>query len=267
MTVPECLDGSLDLELHFMRTDIFRNGLKVTFLTLMAISSSSAQESARVAETIQQQLSPQLRSYLNARVTEFEQIPAERKMLLNKLAVYVQKRIQAEQPARLTFICTHNSRRSQISQVWAMTAARYYGLKGVEAYSGGTETTAFNPRAVAALQRAGIDITRTEDNESTNAGTNPRYKVKLPETGHDLLVCYSKVYDEVPNPKKDFCAVMCCSQADMNCPVVSGCSLRVALPYEDPKVSDNQPQEATTYDERCEQICSEMMYLFSQVVH
>ncbi|MCK4776283.1 MAG: protein-tyrosine-phosphatase, partial [Candidatus Krumholzibacteria bacterium] len=64
---------------------------------------------------------------------------------------------------------------------------------------------------------------------------------------------------------EDFCAVMTCSQADKNCPVVVGASMRVAIPYDDPKAFDGTDQEAANYDERCRQISREMLYLFSAV--
>jgi arsenate reductase len=233
-----------------------------TVLAVLVISVAMAGDSQQK----QTNLSPPLRSYLGTRTKEFDQIPAERKTQLKTLALYVQKRIQVSQPARLTFICTHNSRRSHISQIWAVAAARYYGVDSVEAFSGGTEATAFNPRAVAALRRAGLNIAKIEGGDNIKDAKNARYEVRFLDAG-DPLICYSKVYDEVPNPKQDFCAVMCCSQADMNCPTVKGSSLRVALPYEDPKVADNLPEEAMTYDARCQEICREMAYLFSQVEH
>jgi arsenate reductase (thioredoxin) len=203
---------------------------------------------------------PELGKYLEARAGEFEQIPAERKTQLKKLALYVSSRSKANQPCRITFICTHNSRRSHMSQIWASTAASYYGVEHVETFSGGTEGTAFNPRAVAALQRTGLKVDKTDEEK------NPRYAVRFKETDKPLI-CFSKVYNESPNPTDDFCAVMTCTQADKNCPNVEGCSLRVAIPFEDPKVADNTPEEAAKYDERCQQICREMMYLFSQVGH
>jgi hypothetical protein len=58
---------------------------------------------------------------------------------------------------------------------------------------------------------------------------------------------------------------MTCSEADKNCPVVRGAAVRVALPYEDPKVADGTPAEAARYDERSRQIATEMFYLFSEV--
>jgi protein-tyrosine-phosphatase len=199
---------------------------------------------------------PGVRTYLEKRTAEFDQIPAERKAALGKLAEYVKTRTAAGKPVRLTFICTHNSRRSHLSQIWSATAAEFYGIPGVETFSGGTEATAFNPRAVGAIERAGLKV------EKTDAAKNSKYAVRFRESGHPLL-CFSKVYNEAPNPKSDFCAVMTCSQADQNCPVVEGSGLRVAIPFEDPKVSDDTPQEAAIYDERCQQICREMMYLFS----
>lgn len=195
--------------------------------------------------------------YLKERTTEFDQIPAERKTELNKIADYVRSQSEAKRSSKLTFICTHNSRRSHLSQIWAAVAANYYGVVDVETYSGGTEATAFNPRAISAIQRAGLSVEKAQD------GKNPRYAVRF-QTAGDPLICFSKVYDESPNPKEAYCAVMTCSQADKNCPIVKGSALRVAIPFEDPKAADDKPEEVATYDERCQQICREMMYLFSQ---
>lgn len=203
-------------------------------------------------------LFPSLETYVNQRSREFDSIPAERKAQLEKVAQYVTKRVKAGQTARLTFICTHNSRRSHMSQIWAEVAASKFEIPGVETFSGGTEATAFNPRAIAAMERAGMKVETTDNNK------NPRYEVRYRET-NDPLICFSKVYNESPNPKEDFCAVMTCSHADTNCPIVKGSSSRVAIPFDDPKVADGTPEEASKYDERCAQICREMLYVFSRV--
>jgi len=201
---------------------------------------------------------PAVEQYLQARLQEFDQIPGERQGQLRKISLYVKSQIEAGRPARLTFVCTHNSRRSHMSQIWAAVAARHAGIDGVETFSGGTEATAFNPRAVAAFERAGLKVEKGEGEK------NPRYSVRFEDSEHPL-VCFSKVYSDPPNPKEGFCAIMTCSQADQSCPNVTGSTLRVAIPYEDPKVSDGSPEEAATYDERCAQISREMLYLFSQV--
>ena len=162
------------------------------------------------------------------------------------------------QTAELTFICTHNSRRSQMAQLWASAAAAQFGIDGVRAYSGGTEVTAFNPRAVAAMGRAGFVI-------DDPGGENPHYRVTHAAES-PTMECFSKTYDDPVNPSTGFAAVMTCSDADASCPVVPGAELRARVQYDDPKSADGSPEEASTYDARCLQIATEMLYLFSRVV-
>lgn len=204
-------------------------------------------------------LYPKLLRYLNERTTEFESIPSDRKAELTQVADYVRERLAKSKPAKLTFICTHNSRRSHLSQIWAHVAAEYYALVGVETFSGGTEATAFNPRAVAAMQRCGLKIVADDP-----AATNPRYSVYTSDSATPQI-CFSKAYSDPPNPSKGYCAVMTCSQADDACPLVMGCDLRMPIRYEDPKVADDTEFEAQRYDERSAQICTEMLYMMSLV--
>jgi arsenate reductase len=201
---------------------------------------------------------PEVQRYIQQRIREFDQVSDERKGDLKKIAQFVQEQNKAGKPAHLLFICTHNSRRSHMAQIWAAVGATHYGIHGLETFSGGTEATAFNPRAIAAIERAGLKVERVE------GGKNPRYSVRFQHT-NQALICFSKVYGDSPNPKQGFCAVMTCSQADKACPLVQGCLLRVAIPYDDPKTADDTPEERTKYDERCAQIAREMLFLFSQV--
>ena len=202
---------------------------------------------------------PELKRYLTEATNRFDVIPSDRKSELAKVADYVRERLAKSEPAKLTFICTHNSRRSHLSQIWAQVAAEYYGLAGVETFSGGTEATAFNPRAVAAMQRCGLKIVADDP-----ASTNPRYSV-LTSDSATPQVCFSKAYGDPPNPSKGYCAVMTCSQADDACPLVMGCDLRMPIRYEDPKVADDTEFESQRYDERSAQICTEMLYMMSLV--
>ncbi len=197
-------------------------------------------------------------SYAQERKTEFDQIPAERKAHLEEVARFVGTQLSKAGIPQLVFICTHNSRRSHISQIWAQASARIYGVYGVECYSGGTEVSAFNPRGIEALKRCGFKI------EEIIPGDNPIYHVYY--AGDAVPVkAWSKKYDDIKNPRKEFCAIMTCSQADEACPVVSGAAERISLPYEDPKSADGQENEAEVYDERVKQISREMLYLFSKV--
>lgn len=193
---------------------------------------------------------------VNARVGEFGDIPTQRRIELQSLADAINASQKASASASLVFICTHNSRRSHMAQIWAAVAAHHYGIENIHTYSGGTESTAFNPRAVAAMQRAGFRIEKTTDD------ANPIYHVRYSDNARPLT-CFSKVYDGAPNPKEGFIAVMTCDHANEACPLVKGASKRVAITYEDPKVADGTPAEAAKYDERCRQIGREMLYVFS----
>lgn len=219
---------------------------------------AGAEAAALAAETSSTaRFTGKLAAYLKERETEFGQIPQARKEDLKQIARFVGEHVKAGRPARLLFICTHNSRRSHMSQIWASEAAVYYGVPKVECFSGGTDGTAFNPRAVAALERAGVEI------KKTTPAANPKYLIGRGE-GLAPLVSFSKKFTDASNPTSDFCAVMTCTDADQACAAIPGAALRVAIPFEDPKKSDGTPQEQATYDERCAQICREMMYLFSQ---
>lgn len=202
-------------------------------------------------------LHPRLSETVAARIDEFGQIDGQRESSLREMASYVRERIASGEDARLVFICTHNSRRSHMAQVWAKTAAAYYNVPGVETFSGGTEATAFNPRAVAALQRAGFRI------EAEDAETNPVYRIWFSDAA-EPMEAFSKVYDQPPNPTTDFAAVMTCSQADAACPLVIGATKRIAITYEDPKAFDGTDRETEAYDRRCRQVAREMLFVFSQ---
>lgn len=204
-------------------------------------------------------LSPKVESYVHARQAEIDQIPDERRAELLKISEYIAACQAEKRPAKLLFVCTHNSRRSHLAQLWAQLGATHFGIHGLETFSGGTETTAMNIRTVAALRRAGLEITTTDKDSS-----NPKYSVAF-GTDESPLICFSKTLSDSSNPKDKFAAVMTCSSADQSCPNVKGCELRLSLPYEDPKISDNTPKEAVAYDEKSKEIAREMLFVMSRV--
>ncbi|MCS7035962.1 MAG: protein-tyrosine-phosphatase [Saprospiraceae bacterium] len=205
---------------------------------------------------MRQPLFPSIEEYL--RLMQGEAVPSERLPLLHALAAYLAEVLRLGRTVRLNFICTHNSRRSHLAQAWAQVAAHRYGLAPVECYSGGTEATACNPRTVAALERAGLKAVAITKSE------NPVYLLYYAD-GAGPIVAFSKVYDQPPNPREGFAAVMTCAQAEENCPVVFGAERRFALTYDDPKAADDTPEETATYDARCRQIAAEMRYVFARV--
>jgi arsenate reductase len=200
----------------------------------------------------------QIQRSCQALTKEFDKIPVERKQMLETITTYIASGMKANKPVQLIYICTHNSRRSHFGQIWAMVAAAYYNKKGISAFSGGTEATAFHTNAINALKRAGFHITMEKE------GRNPVYRVRFGED-EKAIECFSKVYDHEINPQSEFAAIMTCSDAEENCPFIPGVEFRIATTYDDPKVSDNTPGQDATYNERCRQIAREAFYVFSKL--
>ena len=185
-------------------------------------------------------------------------ISNERKLILNKVISYIQNKQAQNEPVLLNFICTHNSRRSHLSQIWAQTLAAYFKVDNVTCYSGGTEATALFPKIVETLTQQGFEITPLSENP------NPVYSIKFGENVNPIIG-FSKKMDHPFNPASHFAAIMTCSQADEGCPFVPGAEKRIPLTYDDPKAFDNTPQMDQKYLERSIQIATDMMYIFSQV--
>jgi len=182
---------------------------------------------------------------------------AAREALLDELA----RAIHDRQPgtAQLLFVCTHNSRRSQMAQVLATTLARERDVN-VEAYSAGSEVTAMHPSAIAALERFGLSVV----NRSRDADANPVVELRGPHDG-PLMRCWSKRIDDASIPREDVIAVMVCAEADEACPSVPGAVVRIPLRFDDPRVADGTPDAADTYDKCCEQIARELREVYWRV--
>lgn len=184
------------------------------------------------------------------------QIPFDRMPVIDQMVDYLVAKIKSDQEIRLNFICTHNSRRSQFSQIWAQTAADYFEISAF-CYSGGVEVTAFNERAVVAIKRDGFKIVKKGDD-------NPVYFVFHGEEA-EPIVTYSKLYDDSLNAKHGFAAVMTCDHADENCPFIPGAESRIPLRFEDPKVFDDSDLETQMYTHRSHQIGAELFLIFQKV--
>lgn len=183
-------------------------------------------------------------------------ISEERKQVLQELIDYIQSKINVNEEVNLNFICTHNSRRSQLSQIWAQTAADFFSVPA-QCYSGGVEVTVFNERAVESIKRSGFRVTKKE-------GENPVYFI-FHSDGGEPIIAFSKLHDDPINKANNFAAVMTCAHADDNCPFVPGSEHRIPVRYEDPKKYDDTSEESNRYDERSLQIASEMFHVFSLI--
>ena len=197
-----------------------------------------------------------LKTYFDSLQTTY--IVSQRKAVLQPLVEYIKEKIAFQQPINLVFICTHNSRRSHMGQVWAQVAAAYYGIKNTHCFSGGTEATACNSRTITAFERAGLKVIKTTQS------ANPIYEIRF-DAQAAPIIAFSKVYDQAPNPGQRFAAIMTCDHAEANCPFIPGAEKRLPIMYIDPKVSDDTPEEIATYDARCKQIATEMKWVFEQI--
>lgn len=185
-------------------------------------------------------------------------VSSERKAVLQPLVDFIQAKSDEGDSIRLNFICTHNSRRSHLAQVWAQVAAAYYGIINVTCYSGGTETTAMFPMVAQVLRKSGLQV------KAISSGDNPVYTIKYAE--NELpIIGFSKSYFDDFNPESGFAAIMTCSQADGGCPFISGAEKRIPITFDDPKAFDGTPQQEEKYLERSTQIATEMFYVFSMI--
>ena len=189
---------------------------------------------------------------------EVDKITNDRKLILEPLVNFIKEKVAADKDVNINFICTHNSRRSHLAQIWAQTMAAYFNIKNVKCYSGGTEATAMFYKVVETLKNTGFEINKISETE------NPIYAIKFNDNSQPIIG-FSKKYEDEFNPKSEFAAIMTCSQADVGCPFIFGAEKRIPITYEDPKLFDGTEIQAEKYQERSLQIATEMLYVFSNI--
>ena len=106
-----------------------------------------------------------------------------------------------QRKARILFLCTGNSCRSQMAEGWA----NHLGGEWLEATSAGIEAHGKNSRAIAVMREAGVDISRQESTRVT-----PEMLAQA-----DLVVTV-------------------CGHADEHCPVLPPGARKMHWPLEDP---------------------------------
>ncbi len=202
-------------------------------------------------------LFPVIQNKCEQLISEFELISNERRELLTQIASAISSELKAEKKANLVYVCTHNSRRSHLGQIWGAVATTYYRVKSISTFSAGTEATALHPNTMEALEAQGFQV------KAITQPPNAKFEIYYGET--DFSICFSKTIDDSSVPKKDLIALMTCSDAAENCPFVQGASYRFNTNYEDPKVFDGSDLQLKKYVERSEQIGRETLYLFSKI--
>ena len=110
----------------------------------------------------------------------------------------------------ILFLCTGNSCRSQVAEGWA----KWYDKPLFEIQSAGIEAHGKNPRAIAVMKQAGVDIS---DQEST------------------------KVTDEML--KQADLVVTVCGHADEHCPALPAGTNKEHWPLDDPAKAEGTEDE------------------------
>jgi len=187
-----------------------------------------------------------------------ETIDPQRKAALDVLTAYIQEKKDVGQAIKLHFICTHNSRRSHLSQVWAQALAQYYKIPSLLSYSGGTQATALFPMAANTLAQQGFKVLAISE------GDNPIYVIDY-ATDSPPIIGFSKTFDHPFNPNENFAAILTCAAAQEDCPFITGAEERIPITYEDPKSADGTPEQVQTYADRSLQIAAELKYVFSNI--
>lgn len=115
-----------------------------------------------------------------------------------------------KKPFNILFLCTGNSCRSQMAEGWA----KYYGGSDFEIQSAGIEAHGKNPRAIAVMQEAGVDISHQESTKVTDE--------MLAQT--DLVVTV-------------------CGHADEHCPILPPDTAKEHWPLKDPAKATGSEEE------------------------
>lgn len=206
-----------------------------------------------------------VRQHADLLSTQFDMMEPRHRDAADNLATWLGRNYQPGKPLAVIVVCTGNSRRSVLGATMGNIAAAYYGLPDIRFYSGGTKPSAFNSRTVATLKAIGVEVEATgkEAPRGSAGDANPIYRVQW---GKGLeAVEFSKHYADAQNPQKGFAAIMVCSEADAECPLVKGASKRISAPYIDPKEHDGTAVEAAKYAERRDDIGRFMLSTLMQV--
>ncbi|MGY0406982.1 MAG: hypothetical protein ACWIPJ_01290 [Polaribacter sp.] len=181
----------------------------------------------------------------------------ERKNLLLSISKEITIELTRNKKVNLNFICTHNARRSQLSQIWSFYAAQYFNLN-IYSFSGGTQTTAFYRNTVKTLQKAGFNFQVSDFSHQ-----NPTYLISFKGCKNNILV-FSKRFDH-PENKEPYIAITTCNTADKNCPFIPDAIHQFHLPFIDPKFADGTTTQEETYLKISEQIAAEIYFIFADV--
>ena len=175
---------------------------------------------------------------------QIDSIKSGRLDVLDKIASKITSRLKLDLKANVVFVCTHNSRRSQIAEVSLRSFLKVLQIPEISVFSCGTEKTGIPDQIVRLLEGLGFEVLKT--GEFINVGSE--------------ITLSSKTFDD-PGLPPNLLAIMVCDHASESCPFVPSFSERISLEFQDPKSADGSPQETVSYENAWKKISREMAYL------
>ncbi len=147
----------------------------------------------------------------------------------------------------IVFLCTHNSRRSQLCQIWGSILSKIYKID-LNFHSAGSEKTEVHKNIFYCLSNAGVKV-----------GDN---KIHFEDLTINLR---SKRLGEIK--AKKFIAIMTCSDAEKSCPTDPRSIKNIKIIYEDPKIFDNSEREKEEYYKTSKSIAEDLNYIIKKLVY
>lgn len=176
-------------------------------------------------------------------------LKADRKLLLNKVVEVIKSH---DKEAKVVFVCTHNSRRSQAAELLLHLISEHF-KRPIITESAGTESTAFHGNMVKAFNSFGVNFLKYDLG-------NPLYIYQ--EFGQDKYL-YSKRLEELDYQNSILITV--CGDAKDNCPLILDGLAHLHLGYTDPKSFDGSDDELTGYQGKILEIGAELYYLVKRI--
>ena len=197
-------------------------------------------------------LFPRIAAHLEELITPLSEIGSPHHDAGLELAGWMSSHYRRGEVLPIVVVCTGNSRRSMLGAMMGNAAASFLNLPDVRFYSAGTTPSAFNPRTIQALQSVGfvVEATGEDATRGPDSLANPRHVVRWGTNPGQQIMEFSKALGDPTLPTSGFAALMVCDEADAGCPIVSGATARISLPFADPKIFDGGAKEGAKYAER-----------------
>ena len=168
----------------------------------------------------------------------------KRKKRLDNIASVINENLNKTRS--IVFLCTHNSRRSQICEVWGKVFAEIYRKK-ININSAGAFKTVVHSQVYESIVKCGLIV----NNKKEIFFDKKKFKLN------------SKTTDSIT--MKNFIAVMTCSDAEKSCPHDPKSIRNIKMFFNDPRIYDETDKMSREYLKTTTYIAEELNYIFKNI--